>query len=110
MADSADMTARLAALATLLADGFPGVTSAGLESSEVVVHATRDNLLTLMVALRDDPRTLCEQMIDACGVDWPRRAERFDLVYNLLSVPLNHRVRVIVPPDEVTSVPSVSVI
>jgi NADH-quinone oxidoreductase subunit C len=102
------MTARLAALATLLADGFPGVGSAGLESGEVVVHTTRDNLLTLMVALRDDPRTLCEQMIDACGVDWPRRAERFDVVYNLLSVSLNHRVRVIVTTDEVTSVASVS--
>jgi len=102
------MKARLAALAALLADGFTGVSSAALEGGEVVVHAARANLLGLMVALRDDPRTLCEQMIDACGVDWPKRAERFDVVYNLLSVSLNQRVRVIVTTDEVTPVPSIS--
>ena len=102
------MHARLEALAVALATGFPGVTRAGLESGQVVVHAARDAVPGLMVMLRDDPRTMCEQLVDLCGVDWPERAERFDVVYNLLSVALNHRIRVIVTTDEVNAVPSVS--
>jgi NADH-quinone oxidoreductase subunit C len=99
---------RLSALAVELSTSFAGVSRAGLEHGELVVHTTRAMLLDLMTSLRDDPRALCEQMIDLCGVDWPQRTERFDVVYNLLSVSLNHRVRVIVTTDETTPVPSVS--
>jgi NADH-quinone oxidoreductase subunit C len=99
---------RLGALAAMFATSFPGIASAAVELGELVIHTTRDMLLDVMMALRDDPRVLCEQMVDLCGVDWPKRAERFDVVYNLLSVSLNHRVRVIVTTDEVTPVPSVS--
>ena len=60
-----------------------------------------------MTTLRDDPRFAFEQVMDICGVDWPERAERFDVVYNLLSVSLNQRLRVIVTTDESTPVPSV---
>lgn len=102
------MAERLAALAALIGTGFGGVVRAGLESGEVVVHTTRDELLGLLTALRDDPRTLCAQAMDICGADFPDRAERFDVVYNLLSVALNHRVRVIVTTDETTPVPSAS--
>ena len=109
MADAGARQERLAALATTIATGFAGVSRAGLErNGELVVHTTRDALLGLMTALRDDPRTLCQQAMDICGVDWPQRAERFEVVYNLLSVALNHRVRVIVSTDEATPVPSVS--
>jgi NADH-quinone oxidoreductase subunit C len=48
--------------------------------------------------------------MDLCGVDLPERAERFDVVYNLLSVSLNQRVRVIVTTDETKPVPSVHTI
>jgi len=109
VADAGARQERLAALATTIATGFAGVSRAGLErNGELVVHTTRDALLGLMTALRDDPRTLCQQAMDICGVDWPQRAERFEVVYNLLSVALNHRVRVIVSTDEATPVPSVS--
>ena len=81
--------------------------SAGVERGEVVVHADRDALLPLMTMLRDDRRFACEQMMDLCGVDWPERERRFDVVYNLLSVSRNHRVRVIVTTDEESPVPSV---
>ena len=63
-----------------------------------------------MATLRDDPRFAMEQVMDICGVDWPERAERFEVVYNLLSVSLNQRVRVIVTTDETTPVPSVHTI
>jgi len=108
VAEAGDMTARLAALATLIGAEFHGAERSALEGGELVVHATREAAPTLLLQLRDDPRTLCEQMMDICGVDWPQRAERFDIVYNLLSVSLNHRVRVIVATDEVTPVASAS--
>jgi NADH-quinone oxidoreductase subunit C len=97
-----------AALAVAITSSIAGVSRAGLEGGELVARVARDELLHVMVTLRDDPRFLCEQLVDLCGVDWPMRAERFDVVYNLLSVSLNHRVRVIVTTDETTPVPSVS--
>ncbi len=45
--------------------------------------------------------------MDLCGVDWPERPQRFDVVYNLLSVSLNHRVRVVIQTDEQSPVPSI---
>jgi NADH-quinone oxidoreductase subunit C len=86
---------------------LPGVRDVRTEFGETVVNADRDSLLALMVTLRDNPRFAFEQMMDICGVDWPERAERFDVVYNLLSVSLNHRLRVIVTTDETHAVPSV---
>ncbi|WP_408903828.1 NADH-quinone oxidoreductase subunit C [Rhodopila sp.] len=75
-----------------------GVTAWKIESgNELVVHVERESLLTVATALRDDPRFAFEQMMDLCGVDWPEREVRFEVVYNLLSVTLNQRVRVIVP-------------
>ncbi len=89
---------------------LPGVAGVAVEKGEIVAHAQRDVLVPLMLTLRDDPRFACEQMMDLCGVDWPERPERFDVVYNLLSVSRNHRVRVIVTTDETAPVPSVCAI
>ena len=75
--------------------------------AELVLRAQRDSLIPLMLLLRDDPRFAFEQCMELCGVDWPERAERFEVVYNLLSLSHNHRVRVIVTTDGVASVPSV---
>jgi NADH-quinone oxidoreductase subunit C len=86
---------------------LPGVRGAVTEKGEVIAHADRDRLLQLVMTLRDDPRFAFEQVMDICGVDWPQRAERFDVVYNLLSVSLNQRLRVIVTTDENIPVPSV---
>ena len=91
-----------AAVATL-----PGVTSVAIHNGEVVALAGRDSVMPLMTALRDREDCAFEQVMDICGVDWPQRAERFDVVYNLLSVSLNQRVRVIVTTDESSPVPSV---
>jgi NADH-quinone oxidoreductase subunit C len=84
-----------------------GVSATRVELGEVVAFAEREALLAVMQTLRDDPRFAFEQVMDICGVDWPDRAERFDVVYNLLSVSLNHRVRVIVTTDAEHPVPSV---
>ncbi|WP_173576623.1 NADH-quinone oxidoreductase subunit C [Acetobacter fallax] len=94
-------------LAFVLSTSLPGVSSAALEGGELVVRTHRDRLIPLMLLLRDDPRFRCEQLMDLCGVDFPQREERFDVVCNLLSVSHNHRIRVIVTTDELTPVPSV---
>jgi NADH-quinone oxidoreductase subunit C len=86
---------------------LPGITHARVELGEVVASAERDGLVALMTILRDDPRFAFEQVMDICGVDWPDRPERFDVVYNLLSVSLNQRLRVIVTTSETAPVPSV---
>ncbi len=84
-----------------------GIRDVRVEFGEVIADAGRDALVGLMTALRDDPRFAFEQVVDICGVDWPDRPERFDVVYNLLSVSLNQRLRVVVTTDEQTPVPSV---
>jgi NADH-quinone oxidoreductase subunit C len=88
----------------------PGVNGIRVDCCELVVEAERDSLVSVMTTLRDDPRFSFEQVMDLCGVDWPERAERFDVVYNLLSVTLNHRVRVIITTDVSTPVPSIHTI
>jgi len=78
----------------------PGVRSTSVHVGELTALADPGALVALMTALRDDPRFAFEQLMDVCGVDWPERAERFDVVYNLLSVSLNQRLRVIITTDE----------
>lgn len=87
--------------------GLPGVRDVRVEKGEIVADADRESLLGLMTILRDDPRFAFEQIMDICGVDWPQREQRFDVVYNLLSVSLNHRLRVVATTDEAQPVPSV---
>jgi NADH-quinone oxidoreductase subunit C len=103
VAETVATESRLAAAVAAL----PGVVRVAEELGEVVVHAERAGLVALMTALRDGEGLAFEQMMDLCGVDWPERAERFEVVYNLLSVSLNQRVRVIVTTDADTPVPSV---
>jgi NADH-quinone oxidoreductase subunit C len=86
---------------------IPGVSGFRIEGGELVAQVARDSLLAAMTALRDEPRFAFEQVMDICGVDWPDRAERFDIVYNLLSVSLNQRVRAITTTDATQPVPSV---
>ena len=86
---------------------LPGVQRAALESGELVLHAAPNDLIAVLTALRDTPEFACEQLMELCGVDWPERPQRFEVVYMLLSVSLNHRVRVIVATSAESPVPSV---
>ena len=99
--------ANLGSLAVALSTSVAGIHSAGIEQGELVVRTDRGSLIAVMTLLRDDRRFSFEQMMDLCGVDFPERAERFDVVYNLLSVTLNQRIRVIVTTDETEAVPSI---
>lgn len=92
------------ALKSVLPDA---ITSFDVVSEELILHVTRQGLLAVMAYLRDEPQYRFAQLIDICGVDYPARAERFEVVYQLLSLKFNARVRVKVTTDENTPVPSV---
>lgn len=72
---------------------------------ELTIVCHRDRIIEVLTSLRD--RFGFQQLIDVCGVDYPDRAERFDVVYHLLSLTRNARIRVKVATDEVQPVPSV---
>jgi NADH-quinone oxidoreductase subunit C len=74
---------------------------------QVIVNVPAERIVPVLTRLRDAPNLLFEQLIDVCGVDYPDRPLRFEVVYNLLSVSHNLRVRVKVATDEDTPVPSV---
>ena len=84
-----------------------GVQSASVEHGELILAARADAIVDVLRTLRDDARFSCQQLMELCGVDWPERAERFDIVYMLLSVTYNHRIRVLIRTDEQTAVSSV---
>jgi NADH-quinone oxidoreductase subunit C len=75
---------------------------------EVGVTVTRAGLVEVVTKLRDDPVLRLNQLIDICGVDYPDRAERFDVIYQLLSMAKNLRLRVKVTTDARTPVPSLT--
>ncbi|CAO3401100.1 NADH-quinone oxidoreductase subunit C [Azospirillum melinis] len=73
---------------------------------ELMVTVKRPAILAVLTALRDDPDTRFEQLTDITAVDYPDRAERFEVVYQLLSYTHNRRMRVKLATDEDTPVPS----
>jgi NADH-quinone oxidoreductase subunit C len=74
---------------------------------ELTVVVARDQIVRVLTELRDDSDCLFEVLIDICGVDYPEREKRFDVVYHLLSPRKNQRIRVKCETDEETPVPSV---
>ena len=73
---------------------------------EAAFDVAREDLIAVLTALRDDYEY--QQLMEIAGVDYPERPERFEVVYCLLSLTKNHRVRVHVATDEATPVPSVT--
>jgi NADH-quinone oxidoreductase subunit C len=84
------------------------VASTSLAHGELTIIVNRDSIVDVLTALRDDAACQFEVLIDICGVDYPERADRFDVVYHLLSPRLNQRIRVKTTTDEVTPVASVN--
>ncbi len=74
---------------------------------ELNVDAAPEHIMQVLKFLRDDHACKFSVLIDLCGVDYPERADRFDVVYHLLSPTQNLRMRVKVQVDERTAVPSV---
>jgi NADH-quinone oxidoreductase subunit C len=73
---------------------------------EVSLTVRRESVVDVCRTLRD--RFEYQQLMEIAGVDYPQRAERFEVVYHLLSLTRNHRIRVRVFTDEDMPVPSVT--
>ena len=89
-----------------------GALAIGVEEhfGEISVVVPRERIVEALTLLKDDRTLRFVQLMDVCGVDWPQRRERFDVVYHLLSPFLNHRLRVKLGTDEDTPVPSVTAV
>ena len=80
--------------------------SASEKVGEVRLDVKRESIVDAMRILRDE--LAYQQLMEIAGVDYPERPERFEVVYCLLSLTKNHRLRVHVSTDEVKPVPSVT--
>lgn len=94
-------------LADFISAELPGVVEGtSIENGELTLHVTREKINTALKFLRDEPRCRFNCFIDICGVDYPARPNRFDVVYHLLSLNQNNRIRIKLETDENTPVPS----
>jgi len=84
------------------------LTGHGLRNDELVLLTSPAGLRRVMRFLRDDSQCLFKMLADVCGADYPQREKRFEVVYNLLSLSHNQRVRVKVSVAEDEVVPSVA--
>ena len=84
------------------------VLSVDVEGDELCIVVRRESIARVLAFLRDDMNCQFKQLMDVCGVDYPGRAERFEVVYNLLSLAHNRRIRVKLYTDAETPVPSVT--
>ena len=74
---------------------------------ELTVKVAPESVVKILTFMRDDVNCEYTQLMDVCGVDFPERERRFDVVYHLLSMKQNTRARVTIETDEATPVPSV---
>jgi NADH-quinone oxidoreductase subunit C len=94
---------------TKLKENFPqSILEVGEFRHELTIVVRKDDIVPICQSLRDDPELRFNFLSDLCGVDYPERKPRFDVVYNLYSISKNHRVRLKVRVDDGESVSSVT--
>ncbi|MDB5431010.1 MAG: hypothetical protein JWP35_2126 [Caulobacter sp.] len=99
----------LVALGTsIVANSTGAIATFDVAFDELTLTGPAGRVVEALTQLRDHPDCRFAQLIDLCGVDYPERPMRFDVVYHLLSLTKNHRVRLKVQTDEDTPVPSVT--
>jgi NADH-quinone oxidoreductase subunit C len=103
------MTETLAQLGDRLKAALPdAAVGSFVQHCQLVLTVKREAIVPALAYLHDDPGSRFELLMDISGVDYPDRAERFEVVYQLLSLKYNRRLRVKVATDEATPVPSVT--
>ncbi len=101
------MTKQMTALGKAILKATKGMTlEASVAYGELNITAVRERIVDLLILLRDDKVFRFQQLIDLTCVDYPDRAQRFDVVYHLLSMTQNTRVRIKIATDEHTPVPT----
>ncbi|MDK1385041.1 NADH-quinone oxidoreductase subunit C [Sinorhizobium sp. 8-89] len=86
------------------------IVDASITFGELTVTTKAENVVALLTFLRDDVQCAFVNLVDVCGVDWPQRPDRFDVVYHLLSPRQNLRIRVKVKTAEGEPVPSATAV
>lgn len=84
------------------------IESQALYVGELTLVVRAEQIVSVLTFLRDDPRCKFTTLVDLCGADYPQRPKRFDVVYHLLSMHLNQRIRIKLETDEETPVPSIA--
>lgn len=82
------------------------VLDASTAYGELTLTAQAAQIVDVLTFLRDDPACAFSTLIDITAVDYPQRERRFDVVYHLLSMQKNARIRIKIETDEETPVPS----
>lgn len=82
------------------------IESADVESGELNIVVNAQSINKVLTFLRDDKKCLFSMLVSICGADYPAREKRFDVVYQMLSVRHNQRIRVKLQADKMTFVPS----
>jgi NADH-quinone oxidoreductase subunit C len=96
-------------LGEYLSGALPGdVTRKQIDRHELMVWVERESIAKVLTFLRDDQNCQFKMLTDITAVDYPDRPERFEVVYNLLSLKHNQRIRVKLTTDADTAVPSVT--
>src|SRR5713226_687165 len=95
-------------LAVLSLEWFPPDPGCPIVYDELTVTVRPAAIVPFLRFLHDDGRLAFVSLIDVCGVDWPQRPQRFDVVYHLLSPRKNKRIRVKIMTDEDTPIPSIT--
>jgi NADH-quinone oxidoreductase subunit C len=86
------------------------ITAADVSYGELTLSTTTSAVIELLTFLRDDVQCGFVCIIDVCGVDWPKREKRFDVVYHMLSPRQNLRIRVKLSVGENEPVPSATAV
>ena len=103
------MTQALKDLGEFIATQLPqAVRRHEVAHGELMLWTTSEHVVRLLTFLRDDSNCLYKLLVDVCGVDYPEREERFEVVYNLLGLKHNQRIRVKLSAGEDAPVPSVA--
>ncbi len=103
------MDAALQELGSLIETTMPdAITSVAVDGGELTINAERGAIVPVLTYLRDDVNCQFKQLMDVCGVDYPEDENRFEVVYHLISLTHNLRVRVKVRTNEEEAVPTVT--
>lgn len=78
-----------------------------IENGEIFAYCDAQNITSVLTWLRDEKKLAFKMLISICGVDYPERKQRFEVVYNLLSLEFNQRIRIKVKCGENDKIPSI---
>ena len=86
----------------------PDLMTLKIERDELTIDVYAGSIVRVLTILRDHPECMFKMLVDLCGVDYPGASPRFQVVYHLLSVELNQRIRVRIEVDAEMPIPTVT--